>query len=321
MVNVRGTGAPRLLVVCIALLAIACSGPTASPSPAGTPAPEGSASPIAVLPTTTATTNPPMTETPAPTSTPRTELTYASSSPQMWANRFVMRIAVGDLNVRDRPSTSAASNGKAPKGGLFMMWDWPVTANGYTWYYGWTLLTSVPGVVPDLPTAMSTGYDEVLTGWIATGTEDTPFLIPIAPRCPSTRDVLNVGAMLDSERVACFGSETLELEGRFSCDDCSGEIYAGTFEPEWLADPRELYSLSVEGEDALPVKVHFAPEGPAVPEEGALVRVRGHFSDGRAATCRITVAIQDGGSKAIANEAAEQWCRARFVVESYEVVG
>lgn len=314
-----GSGRPRQLAVTLALVVAACGGPSVTPSATSTAAPAPSASTIAGAPTP-APTIAPTNDVPTPTPSQPTELSFASPFDQGWANQFVMRVAVSGLNARDRPSTSAKSNGKAPKGGLFMMSDWPITANGYTWYYGYTLLTSVPGVVPDLPTAIVGGYDEVLVGWLATGTEDTPFLIPIAPRCPSVRDVVNLAAMLDSERLACFGSETIELEGTIKCSDCFGEVFAGTFEPDWLANPRELYDLSVNVDEALPLKVHFPPGGAALPAEGATVRVRGHFSDPRSATCRITVQLTDGGTKAIANAAAEQWCRGKFVVDSFAVV-
>ena len=324
MIEVPGTGGPRLLILGVALVLVACTDPTASPSPSASPAPAPSASPSAA-PTAAGTAPPtsaPSSSTLAtPTPTPITELSFAAPFDEGWANKFVMRVTVSDLNVRDSPSTSAPSNGTAPNGGLFLVRDWPVTANGFTWYYGVTLLTSVPGVVPDLPTSIDTGYDEVLVGWMVTGTEDAPYVIPIAPRCPAVRDVRNLAAMLDSELVACFGSDSIELEGTFSCLDCFGEVFAGSFDPDWLANPRELYALSVDGEDALPLRVHFAPDGPALPEEGALIRVRGHFSDPRSATCEITVARSDGTTKSIADAAAEQWCRAKFVVERYEVIG
>jgi hypothetical protein len=231
-------------------------------------------------------------------------------------NRFVMRVAISDLNVRGKPSRSAPSSGKAPKGGLFLVYDWPVTADGFTWYFGVTLLTNSAGTLPPLPTPISTDYDEVLTGWMATGTEDSPFLVPLAPRCPTTVDLTDVAAMLSSERISCFGSSSITLEGTFGCDQCDGET-PGTFEPAWLAGYLEFDLLTGTAPEGLPVALHLAPGGPARPADGATIRVRGHYVDPRSSTCTITL---DGGVK-IAAAAAKQWCQGRFVVDSYEVIG
>jgi hypothetical protein len=199
-------------------------------------------------------------------------------------------------------------------------------ANGYTWYLGFTLLTTEPGVLPDLPTPIETGYDEVLGGWIATGTEDTPFLVPLAPRCPTTPDLLNVVGMTTFERVSCFGSESLTLEGIFGCGGCGGEA-PGVFEPSWLASPLDLYGLAVPdlgpdpAFDAGPLTLHFPSGGPTLPADGAHVRVLGHFWDDRSSTCRISVPASDGSTaRSIADSAAEQWCQGKFVVDSFAIV-
>jgi len=309
----------------LALVVAACAGPVASPSPDATPSSGPSAPLDTFLPTAppTETPIPSLTASPVPSVEPSPTASIDFFPPELaYVNQFVMRVAVNDLNVRSKPSKSGASRGKASKGGLFMMYDWPVVADGYTWYPGFTLLTSEPGVLPDLPTPIDTGYDEVLGGWMATGTEDTPFLVPLAPRCPVARDLTNVGAMLGSERISCFGSDTLTLEGTIGCEFCGGAT-AGTFEPAWLASRLEVDFLSV-GDDATwrTLALRFAPDGPALPTDGSTVRVHGHFSDSRSATCRIIEVGTDGQpSVPIADDAAEQWCRSRFVVESYEVIG
>ena len=318
-----GSGTARVIGALLALVVAACgvSTPTSAPSPS-VAAP--SASPVAVTPTDQATPFPSPTADASPSAEPRpTELEFLGTTPLSWVNRFVMRVAVSDLNVREAPTKDAKSRGKAPKGGLFMMYDWPRQADGYTWYYGFTLLTTVPNVLPDLPTSIETGYDEVLGGWMATGTEDAPFLMPLAPRCPTAVDQQNVAAMLASERISCFGSETIELEGRYHGEGCGGSA-PGTFEPGWLANPLECGHLDprIDSENALPLYLHVAPDGPPLPADGAVVRIRGHVSDARSTTCRISVLDNDGVTIVkIPNDAAEQWCRARFVVESFEVIG
>jgi hypothetical protein len=307
-----------LLAVVVALVVGACGGPAASSTPGETEAP--SPSTAAVTPSAQPSIEP-STQTSIPLPTPTTgpsptASTYVQFAEFAFVNKFVMRVAVSELNVRRAPSKSGTSEGKAPKGALFMMYDWPVSADGYTWYYGFTLLTSKPGVLPDLPTPIETGYDEVLGGWMATGTEDTPFLVPLAPRCPSARDLANVAAMLDSERLSCFGSTAITLEGTFGCMECGGAT-AGTYEPAWLAGPLDGEPLAASGVELV---IRFAPDGPTPPARGAHVRVHGHFSDARSTGCRIQVLIDDSDVlTAVDNDAAAQWCRSQFVVDSFEV--
>lgn len=322
----RGSGIHRLLIVSLAAIIGACGGPATSNAPSPSPAAPSSpsASPVAALPTLEPSIEASPTVDPSPTKPPEVE--FNGDDEFAFVNRFVMRVVVSDLNVREKPSTSAKSRGKAPKGGLFMFYDWPIEANGYTWYMGFTLLTSVPNVLPDLPTPIETGYDEVLGGWLATGTEDTPYLVPLAPRCPTTRDLLNVVGMTVFERVSCFGSDSLTLEGTYGCGGCGGEA-PGIFEPSWLASPLEFYGLRVPdlGPDpafeAGPLSIHFPPGASTLPAEGARIRVIGHFSDDRSTTCRLTVLASDGSlTRKIANSAAEQWCRGKFVVDSFAII-
>jgi hypothetical protein len=48
--------------------------------------------------------------------------------------------------------------------------------------------------------------------------------------------------------------------------------------------------------------------------------VQGHFSDSRSTTCRLTLQGESIGDGKVDNAAAEQWCRARFVVDSFSVI-
>jgi len=319
----RRSGVARLGSSMLALVVAACAAPVASPSPSVPASNAPSALPGTILPTVppTATPIPSATASPVPSIGPSPTASIDFFPPELaYVNQFVMRVAVSDLNVRSKPSKSGVSRGKAAKGALFMMYDWPVVADGYTWYPGFTLLTSTPGVLPALPQPIDTGYDEVLGGWMATGTEDTPFLIPVAPRCPAVPDLVNVAAMLASERISCFGSESLTLEGPFGCDFCDGET-PGTFEPAWLAGYLQ-FDLLGDGDDVtLPLALHFPPGGPAAPLYGSTIRVVGHFADVRSSTCAIT--LEDGVDPVVplAAAAAEQWCQGKFVVERYDVIG
>jgi hypothetical protein len=322
----RRFGANWLLSVTVAVVLVACGGPAVSSSPSSLPV--AAASPSS---TSAATTAAPTAEatpilTPSPLPTPTTVPAPTPSDglvvPELtYVNQFVMRVAVSGVNVRRKPSKSAVSNGKAPQGGLFMMYDWPIRADGFTWYFGFTLLTNKPGVIPDLPEPINTGYDEVLSGWMATGTEDAPFLVPLAPRCPTVRDMRNVVGMLGSERISCFGSDPVELQGTFGCGGCGG-FAVGSFEPEWLAYPLAGNLLWYDVKDGGSLELLFPPDGPTPPAEGSIIRVRGHFSDARSTTCRIEEPDEGGsGSVVISNAAAEQYCRAKYVVDSFEVTG
>ena len=318
----RGAGIPRLIVVALAAVLAACSGPTGSTAPtASAPPAAPSPSPIAAAPTEQPSTGPSLTPVPTSVAEPSpTASTYVSFAEFPYVDHFVMRVAVDDLNVRRKPDKSGISEGKAEKGELFMIYDWPISADGYTWYYGYEQLQN-KNTVPSLPQPYNDGYDEVLGGWMAAGTEDTPFLVPVGPRCPAVRDLRNISAMLGSERVACFGTDALTFEGTFGCGGCGGEA-PGTFEPAWLASPLEFFGLSNDVIEGPPLSLHFAPEGPAVPAEEAVIRVHGHFADSRSSTCRITNLADDGTlTLLIANKAAEAWCRTKFVVDSYEVIG
>ena len=94
-------------------------------------------------------------------------------------------------------------------------------------------------------------------------------------------------AMLPWEQLACFGSEQLTLEGPFGCGVCSG-IFPGTFDPPWLAFPFSAAFLSVDPNARVgPFAMHFAPDGPAQPEHGRILRVVGHFDDPNALGCTV----------------------------------
>ncbi|HET7181706.1 MAG TPA: hypothetical protein VFI15_05680 [Candidatus Limnocylindrales bacterium] len=319
----RGPGGQGLAVVMVLAVA-ACGGPAAS----STPGPGGEAT--ATAPASSALTSlpsPEPTAAPTPTSTVQPTAEPAPTEPSTFqpvglgfANTFVMRVAVNGLNVRAKPSKNGVSMGKAAKGELFRVYDWPVNADGYTWYYGYEQLQN-DNRVPKLPTPYNEGYDGILVGWMAAGSLDAPFLMPVGARCPATIDLLNLEAMLGSEKIDCFGSDTLVLQGTFGCGGCGGED-PGHYEPFWLAAGLEFDILRSSNQQDGAQALHFPPDGQAPPAEGTIIKVRGHFDDSRSETCRITVLGDDGNVDVkIPNKAADQYCRARFVVESYEVLG
>ena len=317
----RSPATPHLAIA-LALLVGACSGPADSPTPTATAAPAPSVVSTAapsLFPTASALPSAPSTAQPTAAPSPASAAIEFPTEVG-FVNQFVMKVAVSDLNVRAKPTTKSGSIGKAPKGGLFMVADWPITADGHTWYFGFLLPTTTPGTLPALPDPIGLDFEDTLSGWMATGTADSPFLVPVGPRCPTTVDLANVSAMLASEQIDCFGSDTISLQGTFGCDGCDGET-PGTFEPAWLADYLRIDRLQGVENGPL-VALAFPPAGPSKPTVGLTIQVTGHFSDSRSSTCSITVF--DEALRAdvkIAAAAAKQWCQGRFVVESYTVVG
>jgi hypothetical protein len=67
-----------------------------------------------------------------------------------------------------------------------------------------------------------------------------------------------------------------------------------------------------------PLAGRIAPDGPAQPEQGAIVRAVGHFDDPAAAGCSVAPGEPpvplDGAAAAL-------YCREQFVFEALEVIG
>jgi hypothetical protein len=308
------------IVAALAMAGCTGSSPTAAPTTAPT-LPATPALQVSVAPSgpSAAPTGSPAPATPSPTSSPTPQAEY--STDLNWANEVAMRVIVSGLNVRTRPSTSAARIGKAPKGSVFLFLDWPTRANGFNWYFGYQATPSADGSLPALPHVLDSGGVEPLSGWVAAGTSDAPYLEPIPARCPTTVDLANVEAMLNSERVACFGSDGLELTGTYGCGGCGG-INAGTFTPSWLADPLGFNFLSVDPSARIgPLGLRFAPDGPTGPPDGTIVRVRAHFADARSSTCVIAPLGKGDVPTPIPSGIARDYCRAQLVVDSFNNLG
>jgi hypothetical protein len=316
-----------LRIAVIALVAMSLVGCQAAPpdtAPPGTfetAAPSPSANAAASEPA--ASTSPIPTSTMAPTAEPTTnpqpgpELEYPAELG--FANQMAMRVIVSGLNVRARPSTSGAKIGKAPKGAVFLFLDYPVKANGFRWYFGYQALIKPGDGLPELPEAISAGIDP-LAGWVAAGTSDSPYLRPIPARCPTQVDLANVEAMLDSERITCFGSDPISLTGTFGCGECGG-VAAGDYEPDWLTYPLSYGFLSIQPELRIgPFGMRFPPNGSGRPPDGTIINVRGHFADPLSSTCKVAP-LGETEPEPIKSSVAHAYCRAQFVVDDYDIVG
>lgn len=289
---------------------IASPSAATSPMPTGTGGPSPSGTPVSPAASPIATTPPP--------SAPAVDLYYPPEA--RFAPQFGMRVMVSGLNVRARPSTAGTKIATAPKNSVFLVSDWGIKADGYTWYLGYQALLEKDGSVPPLPTPFVAGIDP-LTGWLAAGTASSPFLEPVAPRCPTQVDLRNVEAMLDSELANCFNTQPIVLTGTYGCGGCGGAA-PGMFTPAWLAGPLDFSFLSVNPATQVgPFAAHFPPGGPAAPPNGAIIRVTGHFHDSRAPGCVIAPQAVDGTDKPIASSVATAYCGSRFVVTSFVVLG
>ena len=230
------------------------------------------------------------------------------------------RVTADGLRVREGPTTSAGEVATLAAGDLVAIGKsylspnpGPVEADGFTWYpVGVLGVTEMPPV-PHEPLEVSG-----TVGWVAGGDASGTFLELVDARCTDAEPTLAVlQSLLPWEQLACYGNASLTIEGILGCGGC-GSFIPGTFQPPWLAYPESLDFLSVEPQDRIgPFALWFPPEVER-PEAASILRVTGHFDDPRAAECDM----QLGDPPAAVDEVTTLYsCRAKFVVESVEVLG
>lgn len=286
-----------------------------SPSSVASPSASGAAASAAPTASTSA----------APSAAP---LASGSASPVVTAPEGVIppggavRVVADGLRMRGAPSTDAVlvetlpANqllvvGHAPQRGDFG----PVSGGGLDWYPVVRLgdLTELP------PLSEGPLSTESAFGWVAGGDASEAYIELVAPRCAARPvDLATLEAMLPWERLACFGSESITVEGTFGCGGCGG-LFPGTFEPIWIAHPNNFNLLSVDASARLgPFSIRLAPDGPEEPDQASILRVTGHFDDGAAAGCTIAPGEPP---VPIDPAVAVLFCREQFVADSFEVTG
>jgi hypothetical protein len=295
--------------------------PSPSPSaPAETPAvsPDASESPVE---TPVVTPEPAETLAPTPVPTDSGPPPVVQPPAEILPPGSIVRVAVDGLRVREEPTTGAPLIETVGTGGLLavgfshLAMDWgPVEADGFTWYPVRPLGTSE---LPPVPTAEP--YPDTNYGWVAVGDASGDFVELVRPRCQSGEPTLEIIESLHPwERLACYGSRTLTLEGVFGCGGCGG-LWPGTFEPAWLAHPFTFDLLSVDPSERIgPFNLHFSPDGPQRPEPASIIRVTGHFDDPSSPRCSVAPGEPPQPISALT---AQFYCQSRFVVESIEVLG
>jgi hypothetical protein len=321
--------------VLLAVLVGGCATPGASPQPSGSPT-VGEATPAVPSPSPTDTAAPTVAPTPA-----ESPVAVASESPAADPCKYApydgtstiaplkpgqaVRISVAELNLREGPCTGSPLLGTLPKGRILIVRDYPygpVKSGGYAWYQVVVKPNTDPvNALPPLPDSPFPDGTDSAIGWVAVHDGTHPYVTPLAARCPAAPDLENVIGMLPAEWLACFDGPIV-LQGTYGCGGCGG---AGgpVGSPNWLADIFEFEQLHLNWSDSFsyrPIGLHFTPTGPAKPTEGSIIKVTVHVDDLAASTCTFVWGI-DPPPFNVPELFAVAWCRERFVVDSYEVLG
>lgn len=247
----------------------------------------------------------------------------------VFAPGTAIEVAVKDLNMRKKPTTSAKRLLTLQRHDILIVspldtgnFGWgPVKADGYTWYpvvrpEAYSTDLGLPAL-PASPIVDATP----ISGWVATDNGSAAFVGAVPSRCPTTVTLEMVSGMLPAERLDCFSGDVLTLTGTFGCDGCGG-FALGVFKPAWLATPFEFDFLSVKPADRLgPIALRFPPDGPDRPVVGSIIQVRVHVDDSRATKCSITEGDGLVADMVVDPRTAVLYCRERLVVDSYDVLG
>jgi hypothetical protein len=317
----------KLITALLAAVVVAgCSEPGFSSSATFAPVGSGTESP-AVSPDPAASGIPTASLGPSPTAGPTTGPDTGTAA--VYPPGSAVEVIVAELNLRETPGTGGKRVTLLDRGDVLVIspfdarsFGWgPVQASGYRWYPV-VVASGSPGdgQLPPLPVSpVDSGSEAPVSGWVAASEGETQFLAAVAPRCPVTVDLTNVQAMLPAERLACFGAP-ITLEGTFGCGGCGG-TGPGEFKPAWLASPQIFDFLSVDVTLQFgPVALFFHPDGPAKPTPGAIIRAVVHIDDARSTRCSITLGPPSEPER-VDERTAVLYCRERFVVDSYEVLG
>jgi hypothetical protein len=295
----------------------AAGDPSPSQTPVLSPTPEPSETP-APDPTGEPSQDPEPTQDPAPTQDPGPTPVVEAPEDVLPPGSLV-RVTVESIKLLTGPTTEAMLLDTAGLGELVVITSTylslgfgPVEADGFVWYPVIPLGTTELGEMPPRG-------EPTQAAWMAVGNGNESWVEPVAARCPEgDPDLETLEGMLEWERVACFGDRQLTIEGVFGCGGCGGMV-PGTFEPAWLASPISAAFLSVEPQDRIgPFVLRFAPGGPAVPGNGSIVRVTGHFDDPRSSEC---VVAPGDPNQDVHPTVQELHCRSQFVVDRLEVIG
>ena len=240
--------------------------------------------------------------TPAPTST-------VTAAPFLRPDG-VAQVVTTDLVVRSAPGVSAESEIYADllnEPTLLFVLDGPVAADGYDWWL-------VEPFSRDVCIALCPAKPPL--GWVAqAGTDGEPWIAPATLDCPEPV-IGEIGRLSPTARLACYGNDTLVLEGTL------GDCYAA--ETPVALQQSGCQIRPVEG--VTPFLIMRAADGVGMPmdQPGVRMTVTGHFDDASASSCQWS----SGFNNAVGNpaeppspEAVILGCRQEFVVTDIAVAG
>ena len=173
--------------------------------------------------------------------------------------------------------------------------------------------------------------DGGIHGWVAEGDGGLEWLAaePVTCLGPATLALLLAPPGQEDrwtpswERLACQGSQQLELEGVAEALCFEGIESPYTFDPFFLASPNMCAGIVVDDIDAdgnhssLALDLRYR-DGVAWPPRGDLLRVSGHFDDPASLTCTATASF---GPSQVDPEFLILFCRERFAVDEFAVIG
>lgn len=219
------------------------------------------------------------------------------------ANRAVAQV-VGAVTLRANPNATSAVLAELDAGRRLFVIGEPEEDEDQRWYRVGTF--DEPGCDNDCR----------LIGWVATPIADTDPTIEAADvSCPSSpMSAEDLAAVPPLEALHCYGRSELTITGTIRVRE-PDEDAPILFSPSWLAEPNpELYLAPGIGYHPLPDADIEAPE------DGDEVRVRGHFEDPAATSCRASAA-PDAESPTLPQPARVVLdCRATFVWTEVEIL-
>lgn len=163
-----------------------------------------------------------------------------------------------------------------------------------------------------------------LIGYVATPIEDDdPWISEVAVDCPiSPMTIDALAALAPLEALHCFGNNEIVVTGTID-ETLGGYESPVLFNPAWLAFPfAPPYFLTTNGR-AIGYHPHPAADLEP-PDDGAVIRVTGHYEDPAAPSCVAYIDPEfDGDGEDLLPDPVlvVLTCRATFAWTDYEVVG
>ena len=220
-------------------------------------------------------------------------------------NRAIAAVTVDAMAVRGEPDGASTSFGELGAGARLFIIGAPSEGDDERWYR----VAYVDGPqVSGFECQISCGP---WLGYVATANSgDEAWLEELDVECPSSPlTTARFLEMLPLERLHCYGRSDIEVSG--TLDEIANDSH-GAATPAWLADvaPRSIGGGSWG--------IRFAPAiGDDIPAPSTTVRLRGHFEDEAAATCRVDYAELPDAPPTPHVVLA---CRTAFVVTAFEVL-